>query len=412
MQARVRLWVVATILVAGCGSREGARPASAGEREAPGTTAADWQGRAASGMPAWAERGSAAVQGPQGRVFYGVGTASGIKNPALLRTTADNRGRAEIAKLFEVFSASLMKDYMDSTGDQQVEQAIKTMSSMSLEGVEVIDRYIGGDGTLYALAALRFETVGAAVQQAKARGIVKSQGVDKLSLDDIFDRHAKKAAEPAPRIVAQGEAPAAGKTPAGGSDAAVKAKKGGAQPAWVTGEDASYPRRALLCAVGFANERAAAENGAFSALSRIFEARVASVTTDFMGAYSKTGAPQLEVQSVESLTQVSTTKLLSGVELRELWQSKDAMLYALACMDRARSAAGLREQIATADGRAEKALLEAGSADRAGKVRYLGRALDGIVEREALNGELRIVDADGIGAPGSLSPVDVAAALE
>lgn len=413
MQVRRWLWVAAAFLTVGCGGQRGAEPARAGEKSVPGTTAADWQGRSDSGLPAWVGRGSAAVQTDAGRVFYGVGAAGGIKNPALLRTTADNRGRAEIAKLFEVFSASLMKDYMASTGEQQVEQAVKTMSSMALEGVEVIDRYIAGDGTLYALVALRLETVAAAVKEAKARGVVKSHGVDKLSLDDIFDRHAKKpAVESAPRIVAQGEAPAAEKGPASGGEENVKTRKGGAEPAWVKGEDSAYPRRTFLCAVGYASERAAAENGAFAALARIFEARVASVTTDFMGAYSKTGAQQLETQSVESLTQVSTAKLLSGVELREMWQAKDKMLYALACMERARAAAGLREQIASADGRADKAFAEAAVADRASKVRHLGRALDALVERQALNGELRIVDADGVGVPGALSHVDVAAALE
>ena len=116
--------------------------------------------------PDWVTKGSGAFGGEAGRVFYGVGSASGIRNHALARTTADNRGRAEIAKIFEVYSASLMKDYMASTtaGDmsatseeQHVEQAIKTFSATTLSGVQIVDHWFHPDGTVYALAQLDLE---------------------------------------------------------------------------------------------------------------------------------------------------------------------------------------------------------------------------------------------------------------
>lgn len=91
-------------------------------------------------LPGWVQSGSGVMVRDGVRVFYGVGAASGIKNPSLLRTSADNRARAELGKLFEVFSASLMKDFMDSQGQQSVEQAVKTMASMGLTGSEIIDR--------------------------------------------------------------------------------------------------------------------------------------------------------------------------------------------------------------------------------------------------------------------------------
>ena len=116
--------------------------------------------------PEWVNKGSGAFGGEQGRVFYGVGSASGIRNHALARTTADNRGRAEIARIFEVYSASLMKDYMASTtaGDmsasseeQHVEQAIKSFSAVTLSGVQIVDHWFHPDGTVYALAQLDLE---------------------------------------------------------------------------------------------------------------------------------------------------------------------------------------------------------------------------------------------------------------
>ena len=63
--------------------------------------------------PEWVNKGSGAFGGEK-KVFYGVGSASGIRNHSLARATADNRARNEISKIFEVYSASLMKDYQAS----------------------------------------------------------------------------------------------------------------------------------------------------------------------------------------------------------------------------------------------------------------------------------------------------------
>ena len=114
--------------------------------------------------PDWVTKGSGAFGQDQTKSFYGVGQVSGIKNAALARTTADNRARAEIAKIFETYSASLMKDYAASTtaGDQtatseeqHVEQAIKTFSAVTLNGVQVVDHWFHPtDGSIYALARL------------------------------------------------------------------------------------------------------------------------------------------------------------------------------------------------------------------------------------------------------------------
>lgn len=114
--------------------------------------------------PEWVMKGSGAFGGDTGRVFYGVGSASGVKNHSLARAASDNRARSEIAKIFETYSASLMKDYMASTtaGDlsasseeQHIEQAIKTFSAVTLSGVQIVDHWFHPvDGTVYALAQL------------------------------------------------------------------------------------------------------------------------------------------------------------------------------------------------------------------------------------------------------------------
>ena len=114
--------------------------------------------------PEWCYKGSGAFDVDKGKVFYGVGIASGIKNKALLVTTADNRARAEVAKTLETYVAVLSKDYMASTtaGDmsasseeQHVEQALKTFSKTTLHGAAIVDHWQDPqDMTMYSLCEL------------------------------------------------------------------------------------------------------------------------------------------------------------------------------------------------------------------------------------------------------------------
>jgi hypothetical protein len=108
--------------------------------------------------PDWVNRGSGAYGGEKGRVFYGVGIASGIKNAAMRRSSSDSRARAEIAKTLDTYVSVLNKDYMASTtaGDmsasseeQHVSQALKTYSQMQLSGVLIVDHFVAADGTEY-----------------------------------------------------------------------------------------------------------------------------------------------------------------------------------------------------------------------------------------------------------------------
>lgn len=404
--------VLVLVALLGCGgSNKAMAPANNGSS---GRSGGGSQGSEDSGQsgPTWVTRGSAPFNNNGKRAFYGVGSANGIKNPALLRQTADNRARNELAKVFEVYTASLMKDYSNSDGEQTVESAVKTFTSMSLEGVQVVDRYIAGDGSMYALAELDIETVAAAVKRAKEKGIVKSH-VTPVTVDDIFDKHGKKIAPKERPKVAQTDG-GSSSTPAAPTEATSGAKtKTGAKPDWVDGEDARFAWSAFLCAVGYGPSRSHSENGAYAAVSKVFVAGVVSSSKDFMGAYSKTGAQSLEVQSSETLTQVSTAKLLSGVRIPEVWQdSASNTTFALACLERAQAAASLREQLTDLDGKVHASLEKASGLDAQGRLRELSRALDSLLLRESLNQELRIIDASGVGEPSPFAPYDVAAALE
>jgi len=127
--------------------------------------------------PAWVDKGSGAFEGEIGNAFYGVGSAYGIKNPSLLRSTADNRARAEVARVFKTYTAALMKDYAASTmaGDpnetseeQHVEQTIKSFTKAELAGVQIVDHWKDTDtGELFALARMDLSAFENYLDQAK-----------------------------------------------------------------------------------------------------------------------------------------------------------------------------------------------------------------------------------------------------
>lgn len=152
--------------------------------------------------PDWVNKGSGAFGGDV-RSIFGVGSASGIKNAALARTTAGNRARAEVSKVFDTYSASLMKDFASSTtaGDmsasdemQMVEQAIKTFSANNLSGVQIVDHWINPtDGTIFALARLDMESFGDMISNHKQLSQQVKERVQRAAAKSFADLEAEEA---------------------------------------------------------------------------------------------------------------------------------------------------------------------------------------------------------------------------
>ena len=100
--------------------------------------------------PEWVLRGGGAFTDGKGKAFYGVGSATGIKNYSLQRTVADDRARGDLAKVFQVYMTSLTKDYQahttagsfaNSTEEQNAEVALKVVVSQTMRGVVIIDHF-------------------------------------------------------------------------------------------------------------------------------------------------------------------------------------------------------------------------------------------------------------------------------
>ena len=156
---------------------------------------------ACGGPPKWVKQGSGVYNEKDSKAFYGVGSVSGVRNEPLAWDTAENRGRAEIAKSFETYTGYLMRDYAASTttGDftrnteeQNVERAIKTITTTTLSGVRPIDRYKDEKtNTYYVLTKLSIDDMKNNLDQMKELNKDVRDFVRK-NADKLFERLEKE----------------------------------------------------------------------------------------------------------------------------------------------------------------------------------------------------------------------------
>ena len=127
--------------------------------------------------PKWVLIGGGAFSDKEGKAFFGVGSATGIKNYSLQRQIADDRARADLAKVFEYYVETLTKDYQahttagsfaTSTEEQNAEAAVKVVVSSTLRGVTIVDHFeIPQRGELISLARLDYDAFKQNVVEAK-----------------------------------------------------------------------------------------------------------------------------------------------------------------------------------------------------------------------------------------------------
>ena len=100
--------------------------------------------------PTWVLKGGGAYTDSRGKSFYGVGSATGIKNYSLQRMVADDRARGDLAKVFDFYVNSLTKDYQahttagnftTSNEEQNTENALKIVVAQTLRGVVIVDHF-------------------------------------------------------------------------------------------------------------------------------------------------------------------------------------------------------------------------------------------------------------------------------
>ena len=177
---------------------------------------------------------------------------------------------------------------------------------------------------------------------------------------------------------------------------------GQSKPEWIDGVSAAYPSSQYLLGVGQSNDRAVAEDQAYAALSRIFKAEVSAQAKDWESylVIEQRGQTREERRlTLDSLTRVSTDKVLENVRIVDRWyDSKRRLHYALAGMHRPQAESAFMERMAELDRSIQEQIDTSHRAtDKLTKVRELRRASRNLVLRETYNADLRVIRPSGQG---------------
>ena len=117
--------------------------------------------------PDWVNEGSQALNNRDGRLIHGMGSAPRMQDEALQRSTADNRARAEVARVLSSFMNVVSQDFVATTGtgdytadDQSISRSIENVTRLNMSGTEIIARWRDPNtGTVYSLAELDLKRV-------------------------------------------------------------------------------------------------------------------------------------------------------------------------------------------------------------------------------------------------------------
>lgn len=188
------------------------------------------------------------------------------------------------------------------------------------------------------------------------------------------------------------------------------------RPDSLDGVSLSYPEDKYLTGIGHGSSRKVAEDEAYAAISKIFSARITSISKDYERySHNKTDRKKeiSEEMSVEQSTEVTTDKVLENITIAETWyDSSEKVYYALAVIDRAKAGNSLRGKITSLDLEIHEMVKRGESTtDKIQKIRNLKGAVKRLIQREAYNADLRIINLSGEGIDSPVSLVDISNGL-
>lgn len=114
--------------------------------------------------PDWVNKGTAPLEDRGGRLIHGVGMAPAMGDQSLQISTADDRARAEVARVLSTYMDVASSDFASATNNADNEQAIarqiKSTTKVVLSGARIIAHWRDKPtGNIYALAELDMKQV-------------------------------------------------------------------------------------------------------------------------------------------------------------------------------------------------------------------------------------------------------------
>ena len=147
------------------------------------------------GAPDWVNEGTSTLKTKDGRLFHGVGSAPLTDDLSFQTSMADNRARAEIARILTSYMEVVSRDYVASQSAQEqgytqanASREISNISKINLSGARIIGHWRDKkSGVIYSIAELDMKDVKETLDQVSAmneglKGYLHAEG------DNIFDR--------------------------------------------------------------------------------------------------------------------------------------------------------------------------------------------------------------------------------
>jgi hypothetical protein len=119
------------------------------------------------GAPDWVNEGTQTVSNKDGRLIQGVGSSPQLNDQSLQLSSADNRARAEIARVVSTYMDVMANDYLAAAkqaegyvADASIQQQINSVSKVVLNGSRIVGRWKDEKTeTVYSFAELDLKKV-------------------------------------------------------------------------------------------------------------------------------------------------------------------------------------------------------------------------------------------------------------
>ncbi len=150
------------------------------------------------GAPDWVNEGTNILNEKDGRLFHGVGSASAMGDMSLQKSVADDRARAEVARVLSSYMDVVSNDYMASAkaggannNEEAVSRQIKALTRVNLSGAKIIGSWRDTrTNIIYSVAELDMKQVKSTLAGTQDMNDDLKRYIE-TSADNIFDRVAK-----------------------------------------------------------------------------------------------------------------------------------------------------------------------------------------------------------------------------
>ncbi len=147
------------------------------------------------GAPDWVNEGTNILKTRGGRLFHGVGSSPAMGDMSLQTSSADDRARAELARILTSYMDVVSQDYVGSATaggeavtEQSVSREIENVTRLNLTGARIIGRWRDTrTNVIYALAELDLRHVKDTVKSVETMNTGLRAYIGQQS-DNIFDK--------------------------------------------------------------------------------------------------------------------------------------------------------------------------------------------------------------------------------